>query len=55
MTKHQAQHIMDLRSQENLLILEELRVYQDDKYANGARTSMRLKRLINAKKIFSKN
>ena len=50
MSKHQAQYIMDLRAEENLLILEELRVYQDDEYAKGARTSMRLKRLIEREK-----
>jgi hypothetical protein len=41
---------MDVYAQENLLILEELQVYQDDEYAKGARTSMRLKRLIERKK-----
>jgi hypothetical protein len=41
---------MDLCAQESLLILEELQVYQDDEYAKGARTSMRLKRLIEREK-----
>jgi hypothetical protein len=50
MAKNQAQHIMDLYAQENLLILEELQVYQDDEYAKGARTSIRLKRLIEREK-----
>jgi hypothetical protein len=50
MAKDQVQHIMDLRAQENLLILEELQVYQEDEYAKGARTSMRLKRLIEREK-----
>jgi hypothetical protein len=50
MPRNQVQHIMDLYAQENLLILEELQVYQDDEYATGARTSMRLKRLIEREK-----
>jgi hypothetical protein len=50
MAKNHAQQIMDLYAQENLLILEELQVYQDDEYAKGARTSMRLKRLIEREK-----
>lgn len=50
MTKNQVQHIIDLCAYENLLILEELQVYQDDEYAKGARTSMRLKRLIEREK-----
>lgn len=50
MARDQVQHIMDLCAQESLLILEELQVYQDDEYAKGARTSMRLKRLIEREK-----
>jgi hypothetical protein len=50
MARNQEQHIMDLYAQENLLILEELEVYQDDEYAKGARTSMHLKRLIEREK-----
>jgi hypothetical protein len=49
MPRNQVQQIMDLCAQ-NLLILEELQVYQDDEYAKGARTSMRLKRLIEREK-----
>jgi hypothetical protein len=54
MTKRQVQRIMDLCAYENLLILEELEVYQDDAYARGARTSMRLKRLIEREKTLLK-
>jgi hypothetical protein len=50
MAKDQVQHVMDLCAKENLLILEELQVYQEDEYAKGARTSMRLKRLIEREK-----
>jgi hypothetical protein len=41
MARNQVQHIMDLCAQENLLILEELQVYQDDEYAKGASPSLR--------------
>jgi hypothetical protein len=50
MAKDRVQNIMDLYAQENLLILEELQVYQDDEYAKGAQTSIRLKRLIEREK-----